>query len=155
MTRYEQPLKLILRIVKRFDKNLFAIMDYNDITSWDIGIKWILTWMTQKVNLQLSQRIFDYLLSSPPSAILYFSAAYIIHRSSQLQNLDQNDLFTEFIEFFQQDEISMDDIEAIIQSSNFMITTYPSDILLDCNPDIVPLQDSLFFNTDLWIDTKF
>lgn len=36
-----------------------------------------------------------------------------------------------------------------------MITTYPTDILLDCNPDIVPLQDSLFFNTDLWIDKKF
>lgn len=70
---------MILRIVKRFDEDLFNIMKENGIKSWDVGIKWLLTWMTQKVDLQKSQRIFDYLLSSPPSAIIYFSAAYILH----------------------------------------------------------------------------
>lgn len=59
------------------------------------------------------------------------------------------------IEFFQEDEISNEDIEAIIAKSHQMISEHPTEILLDSNPDIQTLQDSVFFNQSLWIDDKF
>lgn len=65
--------------------------------------------------------------------MIYFSAAYILHKREEIYSLDEWELFIETIQMFQEDEISSEDLEAIIKRTSTMLKEYPTEILVDCN----------------------
>jgi len=48
-------------------------------------LSWVLTWFSHSIDdLSISARIFDFFLSSHPLAVVYMSAAVIVHRREEL-----------------------------------------------------------------------
>jgi len=58
------------------------------------AVSWILTWFSHSFKkIQVIQRIFDFLISSPPSSILYMCAALIlISKEKLLESAGDDDL---------------------------------------------------------------
>ena len=73
---------LVLRIVKYTDPALYSHLQEQGLQPY-FCTSWVLTWFSHELNdIDIMCRVMDVLLCSPPSYILYLSAAYVLlHRS--------------------------------------------------------------------------
>lgn len=70
---------LIVNLLSNFNENIAWWFKEEGLEELHIAIKWLATWFSQKNDYPNTQRIFDYLLSKPPYAIIYFCAAVVAY----------------------------------------------------------------------------
>jgi hypothetical protein len=114
-------LKSILELLRYTDIECYSIL--NKLALPTFLLRWIITWFAHDVtHLDKIARIFDYLLVSHSSVIIYMTTAIIISLKEDLLNLqrESNDSCEEIFMLFQKYELDDIDVEAIIRSSEIM-----------------------------------
>eukprot|EP01038_Epipyxis_sp_PR26KG_P009667 gene9667-13016_t len=74
-----QWMKILFIIIKQVDKELHGFIMLSELQPF-FATSWLITWFAHDIkDVDAISRIYDVLLCSPPSFIIYLSAAYILH----------------------------------------------------------------------------
>ena len=77
--------KLIWEIVVQYDSDFRTIFQEFDEHRLGFTMSWIITWFAHNFeDINVISRIWDYLISSEPSAIVYISSAFIVESKEKL-----------------------------------------------------------------------
>jgi hypothetical protein len=107
------------------------------------AVSWILTWFSHSFKkVDVIQRIFDFLISSPPSSILYMCAALILISKENLLATATDDLDIAVIHMFFQ-KLDLDDPDFLISTTIEMEKQLKFQKVLE-NSDLNLPEESIF-----------
>lgn len=136
----------LFRLIELSDKKLFQFLKQSGIEPF-IVLPWTITWFSYIVqNLEISQRHFDFFISSDPIMPYYLSVAYIAYISNQgLYDLpcEYSNTYGFISKYHSTVKISQIPFNALIEDSRRLYTQYPPAIIWDYN--IKGLNQSILF----------
>lgn len=87
MTRTLFMLEDISVIVSEEDPALFDFLQ-DAFVGNIFSLSWILTWFSHDFNFQLTRRLYDLFIASPPEMPIYLAAALVINASARIRKLE-------------------------------------------------------------------
>jgi len=136
-------LELVLKILEHFDQPYAEAIStaYGGIPVF--AVSWILTWFSHSFKKMATiQRIFDFLISSPPSSILYMCAATILISKEKLYETVDDDLDIAVIHTYFQ-KLDIEDPEFLISTTMEMEKQLDFQKVVETHTSQLP-EDSVF-----------
>jgi len=136
-------LELVLKILGHFDQPYADAISTAYVGMPVFAVSWILTWFSHSFKKMATiQRIFDFLISSPPSSILYMCAATILISKEKLYEIADDDLDIAVIQTYFQ-KLDIEDPELLISTTIEMEKQLDFQKVIESHTSNLP-DDSVF-----------
>ena len=145
-------LSLMMKIIQWLHPDIYDKIKFMEIPTF--AVSWIITWFSHDLE-EVSEiyRLYDYLISNHPAAIIYVAAATVVYNKDLIMDMEDDDMSVIHM-IFQNLGTENFWLEEILLITNKLLIGYPVHDLLYNNRNIGFQEDSPIFNDTLQVDEK-